>query len=245
VEIEIYSDVVCPWCYLGKARLEAALVSYGGEVTLRWRPFQLDPHTPRAAVPLLNWLGERFGGVHRARQVMAHVTELAEAEGLHLDFDRALIANTFDAHRLLWYADQPEAVVFGAGPDTQPELAGLLYKAHFTSGLDIGSADVLVELAEQVGLEGERVHRLLASTEGIADVRALIAQAHDLGITSVPTFVFAGKYGVTGAQEAPVLRQFLAEVTRREGMAPSVPNLVPGQRGARTTDGQLPGGLGC
>ena len=232
VEIEIYSDVVCPWCYLGKTRLEAALATYGAEVTVRWRAFQLDPDTPHHAEPLLPWLGARFGGIDRARQTVAHVTELAAAEGLTLNFDRAQIANTFDAHRLLWFADQPQTVFFGAGPDTQAELAEALYAAHFTEGLDIGSFDVLVELAEKVGLDGDRVRAFLNSTEGTADVRAQIAHAHDVGITSVPTFVFAGKYAVTGAQSTETLRSVLEEVARREGMAPTLHTLIPSQRRA-------------
>jgi predicted DsbA family dithiol-disulfide isomerase len=236
VDIEIYSDVVCPWCYLGKTRLEAALTSFGGEATLRWRAFQLDPNTPSDGRPLIGWLATRFGGEERARQTMAHVTATAEAEGLHLDFDRAIIANTFDAHRLLWFADQPEAVVFGATADTQPELADLLHRAHFTEGLDISLAEELAGLAVRVGLDGDRVRGLLASTEGTADVRAQIAQAHDLGITSVPTFVFAGKYAVTGAQDTTTLRSVLQEVAEREGLSPTVNTFIPSQRAEPATD---------
>jgi predicted DsbA family dithiol-disulfide isomerase len=236
VEIEIYSDVVCPWCYLGKTRLEAALASFDGEVTLRWRAFQLDPDMPHDARPLLSWLGPRFGGEDRASQAMARVTALAEAEGLRLDMGRALIANTFAAHRLLWFADQPEAVVFGATAETQPELADALYRAHFCYGLDVSSYEVLTEQAEEVGLDGGRVWQLLTSNEGTADVRGQIAQAHDLGISSVPTFVFAGKYAVTGAQETATFRNVLAEVTRREGMAPTLDALIPNQRTAPAAD---------
>jgi predicted DsbA family dithiol-disulfide isomerase len=232
VEIEIYSDVVCPWCYLGVTRLFAALATLEQDVVLRWRAFQLNPDAPRQASPLMVWLAPRFGGVDRARQAVAHVRGLAEAEGLTLDFDRALIANTFDAHRLLWFADQPQTVFFGAGPDTQAELADALYRAHFADGLDVGSPDVLVELAEQVGLDGERVAQLLDSNEGTADVRSQIAAAHDLGITSVPTFVFAGKYAVTGAQETATFRHALEEIARREGMAPTLSMFIPQQRPA-------------
>jgi predicted DsbA family dithiol-disulfide isomerase len=236
VEIEIYSDVVCPWCYLGKTRLEAALASFDGEVVLRWKPFQLDPTTPLDCRPLVSWLTPKFGGESRVREVMAHVTALAAAEGLTFDFDRALIANTFNAHRLLWFADQPESVVFGATADTQPELADALHRAHFTHGLDIGSTEVLVGLAEGVGLEGDRVRWLLSTTEGTAEVRGQIAAAHDLSITSVPTFVFAGKYAVTGAQEVETLRGVLAEVAQREGMTPTLRSLIPAQRTAPVAD---------
>jgi predicted DsbA family dithiol-disulfide isomerase len=232
VEIEIYSDVVCPWCYLGKTRLAAALATFEAEVIVRWRAFQLDPDAPHECRPLMPWLAEKFGGMDRARQTVAHVTALAATEGLSLDFDRALIANTFDAHRLLWFADQPQTVFFGAGPDTQAELADALHRAHFGEGLDIGSLDVLARIAERIGLDPQRSRAFLASTEGTADVRAQIAHAHDVGITSVPTFVFAGKYAVTGAQDTATLRVVLAEVARREGLAPTVHTLIPGQRDA-------------
>lgn len=236
MEIEIYADVVCPWCYLGKARLEAALASFDGDVVLRWKPFQLDPSTPHECRPLMSWLAPQFGGEARVRQAWAHVTALAQAEGLTLNFDRALIANTFDAHRLLWFADQPQAVFFGATADTQPELAEALHRAHFTDGLDIGSTEVLVDIAEGVGLDGTRVKRLLDSNEGTAEVRGQIAAAHDVGITSVPTFVFAGKYAVTGAQAVETLRGVLAEVAKREGMAPTLRSLIPAQRTAPVAD---------
>jgi len=236
VEIEIYSDVVCPWCYLGKARLDAALASFDGDVVLRWRAYQLDPNAPHDCRPLIRWLGPRFGGEDRARQAMAHITATGAAEGLTFDFDRALSANSFDAHRLLWYADQPEAVFFGATADTQPELAEALHRAHFADGLDISSHDVLVSLAVEVGLEADRLWRLLSSTEGTADVRAQIAQAHDLGITSVPTFVLAGKYAVTGAQDADSLQSVLVEVARREGLAPALRSIVPSQRSSPASE---------
>lgn len=236
MEIEIYSDVVCPWCYLGTARLQRALATSDlhSDVVLRWRAFQLDPSAPSVGEPLLPWLAPRFGGVERARQVQAHVAALADAEGLHLDFDRALIANTFDAHRLLWFADQPEAVMFGATADTQPELAEALYRAHFTDGLDVSSHQVLAGLAADVDLDPDRVGDLLASTEGTADVRGQLAYGHDLGITAAPTFVFAGKYAVSGARDD--FTGILSEVARREHLTPTTSSLIPQQRRAPAAD---------
>jgi predicted DsbA family dithiol-disulfide isomerase len=240
VEIEIYADVICPWCYVGKTRLEAALAAFGGDIVLRWRPFQIEPHARSDGRPLLDWLGERSGGPDAARQALSHVTAVAEAEGLHLDLERAVVANTFDAHRLLWFADLPEAVVFGAGPDTQPDLVEILHRAHFNDGLDLGSPDVLVALAERVELDGDRVRQLLSTTEGVADVRAQLARAHDLGITSAPTFVVAGRYAVTGAQETATLRSFLREVARREGLEPTLQAMIPVQRGIDALHGRGP-----
>jgi predicted DsbA family dithiol-disulfide isomerase len=240
VEIEIYSDVVCPWCYLGTRRLLAAVEEVPADVVLRWRAFQLDPSTPRAAQPLLGWLADRFGGVAAARRETVRVRDVAAAEGLVLDFDRALITNSFDAHRLLWFADQPQAVRFGAFAHTQQELAEATHRAHLTDGLDIGSADVLVDLADQVGLDPDRIRDLLTSGEGTADVRAELARAHSLGIRAVPTLIIEDSFRITGAQPVATLRRALEEVARRLGRGtddggdpPSGADPVPGPRAAR------------
>jgi predicted DsbA family dithiol-disulfide isomerase len=239
VQIEIYADIVCPWCYLGTRRLEAALATspFASEAILRWRPFQLDPDAPQKSEPLMTWLSRRLGGPERARAEADQVTRVAAAEGLTFDYHRAVIGNTFDAHRLLWLADQPEAVFFGAGADTQPELAEALHQAHFTDGLDVADHDVLTALAAGVGLDPDRVSRLLSTREATADVRGHLARAYDLGITSVPTFVFAGTYAVSGAQDVRAMTSVLAEVARRERLAPTAGALIPQQRTAPAADG--------
>lgn len=232
MQIEIYADLTCPWSYLGKRRLEAALgrSPFARDAILRWRPYQLDPDLPRPGQPLLTWLARRHGSVERARAAMTQVRRTAAAEGIEFDVDRAIIANTFDAHRLLWFADQPEAVFSGATADTQQELVESLHRAHFTDGLDLSDREVLIALAGEAGLDEDRVRQLLRTTEATADVRAALARAHDLGISSVPTFVFAGTYTVSGAQDARTMTGLLAEVARRERLAPTVRSLVPQQR---------------
>jgi predicted DsbA family dithiol-disulfide isomerase len=210
MEIEIYADVVCPWCYIGKSRLEQALARYDGEVTVRYRPFQLDPSPVPAPVPMVEALAAKFGDADRARQMFAHVSQVAAGDGLRLDFDRAVAANTFDAHRLISYATD-----HGRGAD----MVDALYRAHFTDGVDIGSHDALATVAGEVGLDAADVRRFLDSDERTADVSAELAAARELGVTSVPTFVLAGKYAVTGAQEAETLLAALAEVEQREAAA--------------------------
>ncbi|MER7440200.1 DsbA family oxidoreductase [Micromonospora avicenniae] len=207
MEIEIYADVVCPWCYIGKHRLEQALASYDGEVTVRYRPFQLDPSPVPEPVPVVEALGAKFGGTANARQMVARVTEAAAGAGLRLDYDRAIAANTFDAHRLVAYATERGRAA---------EMVEALYQAHFVRGIDIGSRDALTELAVQVGLDGADARRYLDSDEGTKAVAAELAKARDLGISSVPTFVLAGKYGISGAQEPQTLLAALAEVERLE-----------------------------
>jgi predicted DsbA family dithiol-disulfide isomerase len=203
VDIDVYSDVVCPWCYIGKRRLETALASFDGEVTVRYRPFQLDPSTPREARPLMEWIGPKFGGAERARQMTAQTASIAATVGIPMHFDMALIANTFDAHRLIWFA----------GDELGPVISEALHKAHFTDGRDIASHEELASIAAEHGLDAAA---FLASTDGAAEVQASIDEAHELGIQSVPTFVIAGKYAVSGAQEPELLLRTLQEVARRE-----------------------------
>ncbi|GAA1785791.1 DsbA family protein [Luedemannella flava] len=226
MEIEIYSDVICPWCYIGMRRLTEALRSYDGEVTLRWRAYQLDPGAPATGQPLLPWLGARYGGEARARQMFGSAAAAGKTAGITMNFESALVANTFDAHRLIWFAGLPQAVPFGAHADTQQDVVEALHAAHFTHGRDISDHDTLVDVAASVGLDRDRVARLLGSDEGVAEVRGELAGAGELGITSVPTFIFAGKYAVTGAQDAATLASVLDEVARREGIRPVLRTLV-------------------
>lgn len=210
MEIEIYADVACPWCYIGKRRLEQALESYDGEVTVHYRPFQLDPSPVSEPRPLVDALAAKFGGPDRVRQMFGQVTEVASAVGLTLDFDRAVTANTFDAHRLVsWAADRGRAA----------ELVDALYRAHFTDGVNVGSRDALATLAAEVGLDAAEARSFLDSDERVAELSDELAAARQIGVTSVPTFVLAGKYAVTGAQEPETLLAALTEVDRREAEA--------------------------
>ncbi|MFG1867883.1 DsbA family oxidoreductase [Micromonospora arborensis] len=212
MEIEIYADVICPWCYIGKRRLDEALASYPGDVTVRYRPFQLDPSPVPEPLPLVEALAAKFGGPERARQMVDHVTQVAANDGLQLDYGRAVIANTFDAHRLVSYAtDHGKA----------PEMVEALYQAHFTQGVDVGSREALATIAGGIGLDAADARRFLDSDERSADVAAQLATARDLGISSVPTFILAGKYAVSGAQETQTLLAALAEVEQREAAAHS------------------------
>ncbi|GAA2185564.1 DsbA family oxidoreductase [Micromonospora lupini] len=210
MEIEIYADVVCPWCYLGKRRLDEAIARYDGEVTVRYRPFQLDPSPVSEPRPVIDALAEKFGGPERARQMVARVVQAAAGDGLRLDYDRAVAANTFDAHRLVAYATEHGRTA---------EMVEALYQAHFTEGVDLGSREALAAVAGGIGLDAADARQFLDSDERTAELAADLAAARDLGITSVPTFVLAGKYAVSGAQETETLLAALAEVEQREAAA--------------------------
>jgi predicted DsbA family dithiol-disulfide isomerase len=209
MKVEIYSDVACPWCYIGKARFERALDDFSGaeDVEMIYRPYQLDPGAPHQAVPMLEYLERRFGA--NARKMADRVTENARSEGLVMDYDRGLAVNTLNAHRLLWLAEVEH------GPDVQRAVAERLFEAHFAEGRNIGDADVLAEIAEEEGISAARVREHLASDEGVQEVRQEIAHAQRLGITAVPTFVFDGRYAVQGAQPTPAFLQALQTVAHK------------------------------
>jgi predicted DsbA family dithiol-disulfide isomerase len=201
VEIEIYSDVVCPWCWIGERRLLTALSSFSDEaVTLKWRAFQLDPSAESAGTPLVQWLGSRYGGEANARRMFSHVTNVARDEGLTMNFDRAVSANTFDAHRLIWWS--------GVDGGDQRPMVEALHRAHFTDGLDIGDRDVISSLTPSPSL----TRKFLSSDEGVEEVRGELRAGRELGITGVPTFVFDGRAAISGAQDPSTFRDILSSL---------------------------------
>ncbi|AUG79038.1 hypothetical protein CFP65_4284 [Kitasatospora sp. MMS16-BH015] len=206
MKVEIYSDIACPWCYIGKRRFEQALDRFDGKdgVEVVYRPYQLVPDAPAEASPHRAWLAERYGPQSVAMD--ARVAELGAAEGIRYDFDAALHANTFLGHRLLHLAETEY------GPAVQVALKEALLKAHFTDGVDIGDRAALTEIAVATGLDGERVAGYLAGEEGTAEVRAQLEEGRQLGISAVPTFVFEGKWAVQGGQEAETFLRVLTQV---------------------------------
>ena len=207
MNIEVWSDVICPWCYLGKRRLERALD--GGDLTMTFRAYQLDPSPVPVPLPIKQAMAAKLGGPERAEEMFAHVTAVAAAEGLTLDFDRAIIANTFDAHRL---------VAWAAAQELQLHMIETLQRAHFTDGVDLGSHAELAQLAGSIGLDARAAFDYLATSAGTDAVNADLAEARELGISSVPTFVVDRRFVIQGAQETAVLRSALDEIARREGV---------------------------
>jgi predicted DsbA family dithiol-disulfide isomerase len=207
VKVDIYSDVTCPWCYLGSRRLAAALTDFAGrdDVQVEWKPFQLDPSAPvGVAEPALASLAAKFGGDEDARRAMAHVSGVAAGDGLALDLERAQTVNTFAAHRLIWWARQR------GGPESQRALVERLFAAHFMEAADLSDHAVLAVLAADVGLPGAA--EFLVSGDGTAEVKEEIGEARALGIESVPTFVFDERWAVSGAQPVEVMRELLERV---------------------------------
>jgi predicted DsbA family dithiol-disulfide isomerase len=191
--VEIYSDVVCPWCYIGKRRFEEALreFEHADEVEVRWMPFQLDPTAPTTPSPVLDSYARKFGGPERAMEIVENITSVAAEVGLDFHLDIARRGNTFSAHRLLWHVRDDPAL--------QSALKERLMKAYFVEGADVGNADTLVALAEEIGVPDAPA--FLASDEGAEEIRAEMAVAAEREITAVPTYVFDGRWSVPGAQD--------------------------------------------
>lgn len=204
MKVEIWSDVVCPWCYIGKRRFEAALgrFSHRDDVEVVWRSFELDPNAPaRRTGDSAQRLADKYG-MSRAQAVASQdrLTQMAAQEGLAFHFDRAQSGNTFDAHRLLHLA---------AERGVQDEVKERLFRAYFTEGEPIGDRETLIRLAAEVGLASAEAEAVLASNTYAEDVRAEEHEAAELGINGVPFFVVDRRYGVSGAQPADVLLQVL------------------------------------
>ena len=206
MQIEIYSDIVCPWCYIGKRRLEQALASSpdGAEAEVIFRPFQLDPGAPALAQPLGEYLARRYGAA--AGSMQSRVSQVASGEGITMDWDRALAVNTLTAHRLLRLAEKE----YGRG--VQRALMERLFAAHFSGGVDVSDAAQLEALAVGVGMDAGRVSSYLESSEDEAEVREAIAEARSLGVRSVPTFVFDDRFVLEGAQPVEAFLHALDEV---------------------------------
>lgn len=212
MQIEIYSDVICPWCFIGKRRLEQALEGIGSAqgVQVRWRPFQLNPTMPKGGTDRRTYLEAKFGGAEALHRIEDRMAKAGEADGIQFAFDRiARTPNTFDAHRLIWFSEQQGC---------QDEVAEALFHSYFTKGCDIGHLDSLAEIAVDCGLNREEVWRFLASDRAVQEVRAEEATGHRLGIGGVPYFVLNGSISISGAQPPDIfvsaLRQ--AEDTVRE-----------------------------
>jgi predicted DsbA family dithiol-disulfide isomerase len=206
MQVDIFSDVVCPWCAVGKRRFEAALgqFDHAGEIDVVWRAYELDPNAPvRREGDYPSRLAKKYG-ITREQAVAANerLTATAAAEGLDFHFERAKPGNTFDAHRLLHYARV-------AGPGLQDALKERLLVAYFTEGAAIGEPETLVSLAAEVGLDAEECAGILAGDRYAAEVRADENEALELGVTGVPFFVVDGKFGIPGAEDSGTILSVL------------------------------------
>lgn len=203
MDVEIFSDVVCPWCYLARARFGGAVARFGGAVNVTWRPFQLDPGASGGGLTDES-LVRRFGGADRVAQMHDRMRELMAAEGLPYEPERAVQANTRAAHRLIAFAEE-------AG--VQDAVIGRLFEAYHAEGRDLNDHETLASLATEAGLD--RVRERLDAGEGDPEVTARLEAAQAIGVTGVPFFVFDGRWAVSGAQSAVAFENVLHDVAAR------------------------------
>lgn len=205
VTLDIISDPICPWCYIGKARLDQAIAELGRDpFDASWRIFQLNPTMPKEGMDRKEYLEAKFGGPDGAERVYSHVRRTAEESGLTLDFDGIKrTPNTFDAHRLIRWAKTT---------GNQSAVVQQLFRRYFEQGQDISSHATLLDVAESAGMEREVVARLL---EGDADSDLLREEeeaARRMGVTGVPCFVIGGRYVLQGAQDVGTWKKVIAEI---------------------------------
>lgn len=207
IRVDIYSDIACPWCFIGKRRFERGVEAfeYSQNVDVYWHSYQLDPSLPENYDGSeAEYLSKMKGlGQEQVSQMLDHVTAQAAGEGLDYDFANLKVANSFTALRVLEYAKQ-----HGAGS----EMKEALLSAHFEKGLDTGDEETLLQLAGSLGLDTGELRADLASGAYAEEVNADIAQARELGISGVPFFIIDGKYGISGAQPAEVFANALTQV---------------------------------
>lgn len=206
IKIEVVSDVVCPWCYIGKRRMETAVAElqekYDFEIT--FTPFELNPDMPTEGADQLSYLSKKFGGAEQYAKITTHVAQVALGEGLAFDFNKQKVSpNTRDAHRILWLAKKK---------GVQPAVKEALMKAYFEQGVDLSKRDNLADVAASAGLDRGEVMDLLRSDEYIREVVTSQQISHQRGVTGVPFYIINDKYGVSGAQPSSAFAEIFQSV---------------------------------
>jgi predicted DsbA family dithiol-disulfide isomerase len=197
MQIDIYSDIVCPWCYVGKRRLERALTPVGSDVQVTWRPFQLNLTMPLDGMDRTTYLKAKFGSLEAFGQMKEQLLAAGEVEQIPFAFERIQrTPNTFAAHRLVWYAAQQ---------GKQNEVVETLFRAYFLEGKNIGDLKVLTLVAVEAELDRIETETFLASEKGVVEVKAEEAVGRRLGIRGVPYFVFNGSISISGAQPPDII----------------------------------------
>jgi predicted DsbA family dithiol-disulfide isomerase len=191
--VDVISDVICPWCYIGKRRLEKAVAALGVPAKVRWLPFQLNPTMPKAGVRRREYRMKKFGSWERSQELDARVIEVGKSEGIHFAFDRIeRTPNTLDAHRLIWLADK-EGV--------QGAVVEALFRAYFTEGRDIGNGQALLDVVAEGGLDRGKAEAVLNGDDGLEAVKEADAQARRFRVEGVPFFIINGRLTLSGAQQ--------------------------------------------
>ncbi|MGN6767191.1 MAG: DsbA family oxidoreductase [Rhizobiaceae bacterium] len=207
ITVDVVSDVVCPWCFIGQKRLDKAIAASGVDVQVHWRPFQLDPTIPPEGKDRREYMLGKFGSEERIREIHARIEPLGAEEGISFAFDAIKVApNTLDAHRVIRWAG-------AAGEEVQNRLVRRLFQLNFEEGRNLGDPAVLVEAAREAGMDTAIVETLLPTDADVESVRGEIDTAARMGVTGVPCFLLEGKYAVMGAQDAATLADAIRQVS--------------------------------
>jgi predicted DsbA family dithiol-disulfide isomerase len=208
IKLDILSDPICPWCFIGKANLDRALEAAGDHpFNVEWHPFQLNPDMPSVGMDRRAYLETKFGGKDGAVRAYAPVADAAEAAGLTINFEGITrTPNTLNAHRLIHWAGLEER---------QTPMVAALFRAYFQDGRDIGDTNVLADIAQAVGLDRALTERLLASDSDRDDIRARDAHARTRGVTGVPCFIVANQHALRGAQPPELWAKVITEITEQ------------------------------
>ena len=218
MNIDVISDVVCPWCFIGKRHLESALArwrkDHPGEEQpqVRWHPFQLNPQLPRSGVPRAEYIATKFGGPQRAKEIYARVANAGARAGLAFDFDRITVQpNTLNAHRLIHHA--------GSG-SRQDAMAEALFRAYFFEGVDLSRDDNLADVAVHAGFDRDEIRTYLARDEDKTLIEDQDQHARSLGVEGVPFFIFNRRYAVSGAQPPEAILDVMEKTQEDLAAAP-------------------------
>ncbi len=211
IQIDVISDVVCPWCFIGKRNLERALgiwhAKYPDErPAVRWQAFQLNPQLPPGGVPRKQYLENKFGGPERAREIYARVSAAGKLAGIDFAFDAIQVQpNTIDAHRMMHYAGER---------GRQDEMAETIFRRYFTQGADLSNPDTLADIAEQAGLDRAEAAAYVAGDADRALIERQDHQARAIGVEGVPFFIFNQRLALSGAQPAEVIVEAMEQARR-------------------------------
>ncbi|QCI68397.1 DsbA family oxidoreductase [Phreatobacter stygius] len=210
VSVDVISDVVCPWCFIGKRRLEKALALVPDvKVEIRWRPFQLAPELPPAGVPRDQYLIQKFGSLDRTKEMFERVAKVGAGDGIAFAFDKIQVSpNTLDAHRLILWA---------RSGTTQDAVVEALFRAYFIEGKNLADRQTLIEIGAANGLETNLLAELYASDADIERTRREIASAQRIGVTGVPFFIVAERYGIAGAEAAETIAEAIRQAAKETG----------------------------
>jgi predicted DsbA family dithiol-disulfide isomerase len=193
LQIDVISDVICPWCFIGKRRLEKAIAAHGEPVQVRWLPFQLNPTMPKEGIRRRDYRTRKFGSWERSLELDAQMMSVGEAEGIHFALDRIeRTPNTLNAHRLIWLADHEGC---------QDAIVEALFRAYFTEGKDISNRQALIDVVAEAGLDRHRAENVLKNDEGQEAIKEAEVLSRRFRVDGVPFFIINGKITLAGAQQ--------------------------------------------